>query len=148
MVRQKDKYLPRIFPYDPFRHELWSISIFLSKRRSVNFQPRPIPRTSPYESDIIIKQNQNKISSKVNPVNNRFLHFRFFLWLYSCPVRPAISCIVWGITSSPLSSLIITPKRFLASPSHCNHRRRSRANFNKNSLLWHRWVMCHTYPER
>jgi hypothetical protein len=38
---------------------------------------------------------------------------------------------------------IISPKRFLASNSQCIQRLLSLSNFNRNSLLWHRWVI---YP--
>ena len=38
--------------------------------------------------------------------------------------------------------------RFLASKSHDSHRRRSLANFRRNSRLWHRCVRCHTCTGR
>ncbi len=63
-------------------------------------------------------------------------------------------------TCSPLSPLLFPfpyPKTFLDPPhkgfadhgyAFVHSGRRSRANFSKNSLLWHRWVICQTYPER
>jgi hypothetical protein len=57
-------------------------------------------------------------------------------------------CIPYDEMNMVGSYRVEIPRRFFASKSHYTHRRLSRANFSKNSLLWQRWVMCHTYPGR
>ena len=112
--------------------------------------PRSLTRAfRPSGSDLAKLMFLKQISSKRThfPALNRYFpgqnHAHMMLPILethrSHPPPPLAATWPWPQIS--LSSLLQTP-------SHWTHCPRSRPNFNKNSLLWHRCVICQTYPGR